>query len=317
MIMESILILVLLSASGFMCVAIGASSIAAVFGPVASGGKIGVMRSALLAGIAAMLGAVFQGRKVTETIGIGILEEGLGVGHALIVLLIAASLVIASTLTDHPMPTAFTVVGSIIGVGLGSGIIVRWSTVNMMLLYWLLIPILGFLLGYILYIPVKGITPSNENDDGLRHIVLVGGLLMAFMAGANSVGRAIGPLMALDIDIVYLLIFGGVGIMMGCWFLSPRVINAISFDYSSIGPRRSISALATAILLTQVGNSIGVPVAFVQVIITAIIGSGMAAGTTNISRKKTVMTALGWLSAFILAVSIAFVIGSLMTNYSS
>ncbi len=315
--MESILILALLSASAFMCVAIGASSIAAVFGPVASGGKTGIMRSALLAGIAAFFGAVFQGRKVTETIGTGILGGGLNIVQALVILLIASSLVIVGAMTDYPMPTAFTVIGSTIGIGLGFNAVVQWDTVNIILLYWLLIPILGFGSGYLLYLPIKRMVPLEGNEGWLRYVVLITGLFLAFIAGANTVGKAIGPLMVLEIDMIYLLIFGGTAIMLGCWFLSPRVMNAVSFDYSSIGPRRSISVLASAVLLTQIGNMLGVPIAFVQVIITAIIGSGMAASTGNAAKKKMLFTMLGWVSAFVVAVGIAFFIGFMIAHHLS
>ncbi len=310
--MERILILAVISASVFMSIAIGSSSIAAVFAPVASGGTTGMMRSALLAGIAALLGAIFQGRKVTETIGTGIVGDGLNIIQALIILLIASTLVLTSALTDYPMPTAFTVVGAIVGVGLGFNIGVKWDAVSLILTYWLLLPILGFAMGYLLYLLVKRVVPNEGNERKLRHIILFLGLLLAFNAGANSVGRAIGPLMVLEINMFYLLILGGTMMMVGCWTLSPRVINAISFDYSNIGPRRSIVTLSTVIILAQVGNMLGVPIAFVQVIITAIIGSGMAAGTGNIARKKLVLTAVGWTSAFLVAMGLAFLIGSIL-----
>ncbi len=308
--METILILALISASVFMSIAIGSSSIAAVFAPVASGGTTGIMRSALLAGFAALLGAIFQGRKVTETIGTGIVGVELDIIQALIILIIASSLVIASTLTAYPMSTAFTIVGSVIGVGLGFNLGVRWDAVSLILTYWLLLPILGFVMGYLLYLLVKRVVPNEGNEVKLRRIILFLGLLMAFNAGANSVGGAVGPLMVLEIDVFYLLILGGTMMMVGCWILSPRVINTISFDYSNIGPRRSIVTLSTVIIFAQVGNILGVPVPFVQVIITAIIGSGMAAGTTNIAKKKFVYTVIRWISTFLGATGLAFVIGS-------
>ncbi len=310
--MELIFVLVVLSASIFMSIAIGASSIASVFGPVASGGSTGIMRSALLAGLAALLGAVFQGKRVTETIGTGLLGESLGILQALIILLIASSLIITSALTDYPMPTAFTVVGAIVGVGLGFSMDVQWDAVNTILIYWLLMPIIGFIMGYILYLLVKRFIPEEGDEGRFRYMILILGLLLAFNAGANTVAKSIGPLMVLDIDMIYLLILGGITMMLGCWILSPRVINAISFDYSNIGPRRSIVTLSTVIILAQVGNMAGVPIAFVQVIITTIIGSGMAAGTGNIARKKVLLTMVGWTSAFFIALALAFFVGRLI-----
>ncbi len=299
-----ILLSVLLLASAFMSIAVGASAIASAFGPVASSGSTNIMRSALLAGIAALFGAVLQGRKVTETIGGDILIGSMGVIQALIILTIASTLVIASVLTDYPMPTAFTVVGAVIGSGLGVG--VRWSTVKTIVGFWILVPFLGVGIGYGLYFVIRYLVPKEENKKRIQTMTLLLGLLLAFTAGANSVGKAIGPLMGLNLNVTYLLIMGGVAMMFGSWLLSPRVINAISFDYSSIGPRRSMVALGTAALLSQVGTFLGVPISFAQAIIAAVIGSGLAVKGAEVGIKKIVFTAGAWTSAFLVAMGLAY-----------
>jgi len=40
-----------------------------------------------------------------------------------------------------------------------------------------------------------------------------------------------------------MLVGGGFGLLIGSWTGAPRMIKAISQDYSSLGPRRSIAAL--------------------------------------------------------------------------
>ncbi len=299
-----ILLSVLLLASAFMSIAIGASAIASAFGPVASSGSTNIMRSALLAGIAALFGAVLQGRKVTETIGGGILIESMDIVQALIILTIASTLVIASVLTNYPMPTAFTVVGAVVGSGIGIG--VRWDTVKTIVGFWILVPFLGVGIGYGLYFVIRYMVPKEENKKRIQTMTLLLGLLLAFTAGANSVGKAIGPLMGLDMNVTHLLMMGGVTMMLGSWLLSPRVINAISFDYSSIGPRRSMVALGTAALLSQAGTFLGVPISFAQAIIAAVIGSGLAVKGTEVGIKKIVFTAGAWTSAFLLSMGLAY-----------
>ncbi len=310
--MELILIVLVLVAAVFMSVAIGASAIASAFGPVASSGSTNILRAALLAGIAAFFGAVLQGRRVTETVGSGILGESIGLTQALIILSIASTLVIASTLTDYPMPTAFTVVGAVIGSGIGIGGSVSWGTVKLIVGYWALVPILGIGLGYGVFKVVKRFIPKEGNEERIKIVVLILGLILAFNAGANSIGKAIGPLTALDTSTTNLLIFGGVAMMIGSWILSPRVINAISYDYSNIGPRRSMVAIGTAAFLTQIGTLLGVPISFAQAIIMAVIGSGMATDMSNVAGKKIFLTVIGWISAFIVALALSYTIANII-----
>ncbi|MFO8109598.1 MAG: inorganic phosphate transporter [Thermoplasmata archaeon] len=307
--MELILILLALSAAIFMSMAIGASAIASAFAPVASSGSSNILRSALLAGIAALLGGLIQGRKVTETVGSGILGGSIGVVQAVTILLIASVLGIASTLTNYPMPTAFTVVGAVVGSGIGFGSAVQWGMVKLILGYWLLVPLFGVGLGYVTFLVVDHLVPKEKNEERVRYVVLFLGLVLAFTAGANSIGKAIGPLNALDMNITHLLIMGSVAMMVGSWILSPRIINAISYDYSNIGPRRSMVALGTAAFLTQIGTFLGVPISFAQAIIAAVIGSGAAVGTTNIGKRKVMLTVGGWITAFLASMGLAFVIG--------
>ncbi|MFB6114888.1 MAG: inorganic phosphate transporter, partial [Candidatus Nanohalobium sp.] len=102
----SLLTALALTAAVFMGISIGSSTVASAFGPVSSSGPINVLRSALIAGIFAFLGAVTQGANVTSTIGSGILEGPIGMAQGAVVLMVAAALVIVSVLTNYPMPTA-------------------------------------------------------------------------------------------------------------------------------------------------------------------------------------------------------------------
>jgi len=74
--------------------------------------------------------------------------------------------------------------------------------------------------------------------------------------------------------------------LIGTWLYSPRIIRAISFDYSNIGPRRSIAALGTAAILAQIGIYFGIPISFNEAVIAAVIGSGLVEGKSNIDGKK-------------------------------
>jgi len=147
-------------------------------------------------------------------------------------------------------------------------------------------------------------------ERGQRHFLLVLGGLVAFSAGGSQVGLAIGPLLPLvdpfDIPILPVLVAGGIGLLTGSWTGAPRMIKALSQDYSSLGPRRSIAALIPSFAIAQTAVFFGIPVSFNEIIVSAIIGSGYAAGAAGVSRSKMVRTVIAWIAAFLLAFALSY-----------
>jgi len=160
---------------------------------------------------------------------------------------------------------------------------------------------------------------GRNREVGQRHFLLVLGALVAFSAGGSQVGLAIGPLVPLigetSIPLIALLVGGGFGLLLGSWTGAPRMIKAIAQDYASMGPRRSIAALIPSFAIAQVAVAFGIPVSFNQIIVSAIVGSGLAAGDAGVSQKKMVYTVLAWVGSLILSFVIAFGVYSLITLF--
>ncbi|MBS3816362.1 MAG: anion permease, partial [Candidatus Thermoplasmatota archaeon] len=300
--MIDVILILAFVAAIFMGFSIGASSVPPAFGPVTSSGSMGILKSALLAGLAAALGAVVQGGSVTATVGSGMIFGEIQTLQALTILIVAAILVIISVLTKYPMPTAFTVVGAVIGSAFSFGNELRWASIQRIGLYWLLIPFLAIGIGYAISKTLRYFLPKEKTKNQVRHLTLIMGLFVAYNAGANSVGLAVGPLQTLDYPMLFLLAIGGVAILVGAWILSPMIIDAVSFKYSNVGPRRSAAALGTAAILAQIGILFGIPISFNEAIIASIIGSGLVVGKSNVGKKKIAFTSVGWVTAIFIAV---------------
>jgi len=134
-----------------------------------------------------------------------------------------------------------------------------------------------------------------------RRFLLVLGGLVAFSAGGSQVGLAIGPLVPLldgvAVPLWAILAGGGFGLLVGSWTGAPRMIKAIAQDYSSLGPRRSIAALIPSFMIAQTAVAFGIPVSFNEIIVSAIVGSGYAAGNAGVSRRKMGYTVLAWIAS--------------------
>jgi PiT family inorganic phosphate transporter len=146
-----------------------------------------------------------------------------------------------------------------------------------------------------------------------RHFLVVLGGLVAFSAGGSQVGLAIGPLLPLlgpetgvVVPLETVLVFGGLGLLIGSWTGAPRMIKAISQDYSSLGPRRSIAALIPSFAIAQTAVLLGIPVSFNEIIVSAIIGSGYAAGGGAVSGEKMAKTVLAWVASLALALGLGY-----------
>jgi PiT family inorganic phosphate transporter len=152
-------------------------------------------------------------------------------------------------------------------------------------------------------------TTRNE-ERALRHFLLALGSLVAFAAGGSQVGLAVGPLLPLldqlQVSTTMVLVGGGLGMLVGSWTGAPRMIQSLAREYSSLGPRRSISALVPSFAIAQAAVFLGVPVSFNEIIVSAIVGSGMAVGGAGVSRRKLLRTVGAWVGSFVLAFAVGY-----------
>jgi len=153
---------------------------------------------------------------------------------------------------------------------------------------------------------------GRDQHGGLQRVLLILGSLVAFSAGGSQVGLAVGPLIPLlgeieMVSTVVVLIGGGLGMLAGSWTGAPRMIKSLAQDYSSLGPRRAISALVPSFLIAQLAVLLGVPVSFNEIVVSAIIGSGAAVGGWDaVDGRKILLTVGAWAGSFMLSFGVAY-----------
>ncbi|MFB6189192.1 MAG: anion permease [Halapricum sp.] len=146
-----------------------------------------------------------------------------------------------------------------------------------------------------------------DEDAGINRFLIALGLIVVFTSGGSQVGLATGPLEAifssdLHLPSIYLLALGGGGILLGAWIRGPRLVQAVSNEYASLGPRRSIAALIPAFLIAQLAIVLGIPISFNKVMIASIVGSGLAAkssGGSSVSPRKVGITVGSWVGSML------------------
>lgn len=162
-------------------------------------------------------------------------------------------------------------------------------------------------LGGLLALVATGLLLRRDEASGINQFLVALGLVVVFSSGGTQVGLATGPLEAvfetdLGLPSIVLLALGGTGILLGAWIRGPRLVQAVSNEYASLGPRRSIAALIPAFLVAQLAIVLGIPISFNKVMIASIVGSGLAAnsaGASGVSLRKVGITVGSWVGSML------------------
>ena len=145
------------------------------------------------------------------------------------------------------------------------------------------------------------------------------GAIVAFSGGGSQVGLATGPLEDLFVThvrlpTIVLLGIGGLGILFGAWMGAPRLLQATSREYAELGARRSIAALVPGFIIAQTAIALGIPISFNNIVISAVTGGGLAAGSAGVSRHKIAVTLVFWVVTLVSSVVIGFGVYRLLTT---
>ncbi|QLG51213.1 inorganic phosphate transporter [Natrinema halophilum] len=137
-------------------------------------------------------------------------------------------------------------------------------------------------------------------EKGIRSFLLVLGGIVAFSSGGSQVGLATGPLenlfrTELGLPGIVLLAIGAVGILAGAWMGAPRLLQATSREYAQLGVRRSIAALVPGFIVAQLAIALGIPISLNNIVLSGVIGGGLAGGSAGVSRRKIGVTITFWL----------------------
>ena len=159
---------------------IGGNDVANSFGTSVGAKTITIKQALIIAAVFELSGAIFAGSEVTKTIRKGIVKiPAVEFDPMLFVLVMMASLLSAglwllfASKRGLPVSTTHSIVGGIVGGSIALGFVittgdsvmsmVNWSKIGQIAASWVISPLLGGLLSYIIYyfIKKKILTPSK------------------------------------------------------------------------------------------------------------------------------------------------------------
>jgi len=171
----------------YMAWSIGSNDVANSMATAVGAKAITFKQAVLIAGILNIVGAVFVGGHVTDTVRSGIVDVTGISSHLLLLgfvssLLAAAIWVTLSTWKSMPISTTHSIIGALMGFGLTVGGIssVMWFKVGSVIASWLLSPVFGCVLAFIVFkIIVKTIFAK---EDAVKSARIIGPIIIGFTA---------------------------------------------------------------------------------------------------------------------------------------
>ena len=156
----------------FMAFNIGGNDVANSFGTSVGAGTLTIKQALIVAAIFEISGAVIAGGEVTKTIRKGIVDlsqinvEPMQFVYIMMSALLAAAIwLLIATKKGWPVSTTHSIIGGIVGSSLTLGYViggadtsltlVRWDKIGTIAFSWVLSPVLGGLVSYVLYYQIK------------------------------------------------------------------------------------------------------------------------------------------------------------------
>ncbi|WP_370891713.1 inorganic phosphate transporter [Janibacter sp. GXQ6167] len=172
----------------FMAFTIGGNDVANSFGTSVGAGTLTIKQALLVAAVFEVSGAVIAGGEVTDTIRGGIVDLSVvEVSPQDFIFIMMAALAAAAfwllfaTNRGYPVSTTHSIIGGIVGASLTLGFVtaqaspfamVQWDQIGQIAISWVLSPVLGGLVSYLLYRTIKqNVLDYNARaDEALRAI---------------------------------------------------------------------------------------------------------------------------------------------------
>ncbi|MFQ5951947.1 MAG: anion permease [Candidatus Omnitrophota bacterium] len=302
----------------FFALNMGGGNFAASFAAAHGGGILSRRKAQALFVIFVFLGAVLVGRPVAKTLGTRIIPSYfLQLDVVLIIIFTATISLLIANLLHVPQSTSLVTVGSIAGVGLYYKEIYG-GTFLYLLLFWIFLPVAGYLLTYflgkIVYPPRKGNFWIYEklvnHKERLAAFVVVASCFNAFSVGTNNVANAVGPLAGAGIISTTL----GLALIAPVFGLGSLVFyGPLKTTSEKIVPLGLLSATILCIVtgsLMITASLLGVPQSFVMIKVASIfaIGGLKNGHKSTFVHPVTKKTYLTWFITPVVAVIISFLL---------
>lgn len=224
-----------------------------------------------------------------------------------------------------PTSSSHALIGGIVGAGISAAGLaaIKWSTVELVVTFMILSPLIGLVCGFVVMALVLNVTRNANKKKAeyqFKTLQLVAAAANCFGHGTNDAQKTIGIIIPLLFSIGYfgvsadvnnlpvpfwVIIMAYVTISLGTLSGGWRIVKTMGYKITKLRPVHGFAANAAS-SVTIIGASIaGIPVSTTHIICTSIMGVGSTQGISTV--KWGVARTIMW--AWILTIPISAFIG--------
>jgi phosphate/sulfate permease len=277
----------------------------------------------VLAAIFAIAGALLLGEGVSKSVGDTILlldYEGTGINQNAVVMTILIStaiVLIVSSALGLPISSTHATIGGIIGLGLllGGGDGVNWSSILNMSMWWIASPIVGFTVTYgVVKLlnkhklkSLNGFQDFERSENKYSYIILIIICITAFSRAGNDCSNAVGIVVGAgdEINITLLLIITGFGLAAGVSVLGRIVIKNLG-KMTELRPSTAFAVQVPTAVVMLIGTIQKIPLSGSHLLVASLVGLSKASKTPM--KKGLWKIIVIWLLTFPIAAILSIIL---------
>jgi PiT family inorganic phosphate transporter len=226
-----------------------------------------------------------------------------------------------------PTSSSHALIGGIVGAGLSAAGIaaIKWSTVELVITFMILSPIIGLVSGFLFMVVVLNVTKKAHKstaDGHFRRLQLFSAAAYSFSHGTNDAQKTIGIILPLLYSIGYysatvdpnnlpvplwviLMSYAAIalGTLSGGW----RIVKTMGSKITRLRPVHGFAAETAGAATILGASAVGIPVSTTHIICTSIMGVGTTMGSSAVKWGVARSIAIAWILTIPLAALIGFV----------
>ncbi|WP_202318932.1 inorganic phosphate transporter [Archaeoglobus neptunius] len=290
--------------------AIGSNDTSNSFGICVGCGLLTIRRAVYILFILVLLGFLFGGGNVMQTVGGKIVELN-GVIVSISLMISSAAIVVANYLRT-PVSSHQAIVMSLIGSAFALGREIDLSTVTKIILSWIISPFgalaISILIYWIMERTLSG-KPALKVERILRVFLLIGASVIGFNTGANELATALAPAIWFGtMSVLEGAVVGATMLFLGAWFISARVAESVGKGITALDPFSGFAAQFAAGLTVLLFTYLGMPVSTTYCTVGSITGVGLYKGFKGVRFAFLKRIILSWIFTPFTAFFISFAV---------
>lgn len=333
-----------LSSGLFLGWTFGANNMSTVFGTAIGTRMLSFKTAALIASILIVMGAVFSGAGVSDTLqDLGKINTLPG---AFMTALSAGVAMLLMTKLGIPVSSTQAIVGALVGWSLYAHVIIEWDILADIVASWFFSPVLAIFVAFFLTLLLKTYlkvhpVPMLYRDAYTRLGLIVGGAFCAYTLGANNIANVMAPfvpvvplkpllLFGFEVSVAQQLFFiGGLAIVVGIYTYSQKVNTTVGKDILQMSPIEAFIVVITQGIVMLLFSSVElrefllrhglpafplVPISSIGAVIGALIGVSITKNGQGLQIKALMRVMRAWIITPIISAMICFLALFFMQN---